>query len=743
MIRSPTVLCVYRQMNQRLPEPPAPSGSHKLAAAALCLGGCAALLFQPLAFAGPSGQPQTKPEGQESPVKLKSQLIELRAVVTNKQGQPVNDLKKEHFEVLENGRPQDVSFFSAESVGGGGNRTSAAPVPTRPILPSNPASLSTQPPARTFVIFADTLTMEQGNLLRAKSALRKFVDERITDRDMTALVATSGSSGLNGRFTRDKKVLHYVIDLLRSTQLSPISLFTPYLAYSIVQGDPQALGVGLMIRRLEEYNPYIKPEEVKAHARQIMESSFYQRKTILAMLGQVVDRLAGTPGQRIVAVLSDGISIKESLGGNSLGDLSEVTTRAARTGVVLYTINTRGLQDAVSATVRPRLIYGPEAAVLKGYMTDGDNDLKDGLRTLAEDTGGEALINTNDIAGSLRKTLDSNSSYYALAYYPEDAGDKRFRRITVRIKDHPDYHVRTQRGYVPFKPKKASASRQSGSAQDRLLKAMVEPLPASGIGVETWADYFGRDGEKGQVYLHTHVIGSNLHYTEDADRLKFKFTLAVLVFDPTGNAVSREVRSHEGDIKAERGEAVSRAGFFQTIQLSLKPGVYQVRAGVTDEVAETTGTSITWLTVPELGHKSIALSGVLLGNNLLEGRSDAIPQPLVVADESNRKQPVKVFKLGDVVSYVFKIYNAPPEKDGSVPLEMKVDFLKDEQVFTQSSWRPVEQREVSRDESSIELGGGFKLDGIQPGVYSLRVTVRDLGSSNTAQSETPFAVEPK
>jgi VWFA-related protein len=696
----------------------------------------AVLLFQLAASLAPPLQAQTKQAGQEPGVKLTSQLVELRAVVTNKQGQPVNDLKKEDFEVQENGRPQGVSFFSAESIGGA-LKTGSLPAAS-PEKPSAPKPPTAQVPARTLVIFVDTLTMEAGSLLRSKRALGKFVDEQITDRDMTALVATSGTLGLNGLFTSDKKVLHYMIDRLSPTQLAPTTMFTPYIAYSIVQGDRQALGVGMMIMRMEEHNPFIRAPEVNGRARQIMEMSLYHRKTVLAMLGQVVDRLAGTPGQRIVALLSDGISTKEPLGGNSLGELHEVISRAARTGVVLYTINTKGLQDLVPATVKPT--FG-SSALLRSFLSSGDTDLKDGLRTLAEETGGEALINTNDIIGSLRKTLDSNSSYYALAYYPEDTSDKRFRKITVRIKDHPEYHVRTQKGYAPLEPKKVSPASRPLTAQERLLKAILEPLPVSGVGVETWADYFEREGEKGQVYLHTHIAGGDLRYAEDGDKLKFKFTLAVIVYDYAGNPIEQEVRTHEGDIKAERSAVVRREGFFQSRQLALKAGIYQVRTGVTDEAAETTGTCIIWLKVPDFGQKSIVLSGVLVGNSLADSRSSAIPQPLIVASDSSKKQPIKIFRASEALTYVFRIYNPPAEKNGSVPLEMQIEFLKDGEVITHSSWLPVGQRQVAKDPRAIELGGGFKLDGIKPGVYSIRVSVRVPGSTDVVQNETPFAVE--
>src|SRR5215510_12113872 len=60
------------------------------------------------------------PPGQDQPIRVKTELIDLRAVVTDKRGQPITDLKKEDFELMENGKPQEVSFFSIVKIPGRG-----------------------------------------------------------------------------------------------------------------------------------------------------------------------------------------------------------------------------------------------------------------------------------------------------------------------------------------------------------------------------------------------------------------------------------------------------------------------------------------------------------------------------------------------------------------------------------------------------------------------------------------------
>src|SRR5690349_10139008 len=107
---------------------------------------------------------QSKPDSQDQPVRLKADLMELRAVVTDKQGRPITDLNKDDFEILENGREQVVSFFFTEQVAG--KRSASRPPGTSPSTPWQP--LPAGAPKRTVVFFVDTLNMATLSLLRVK-----------------------------------------------------------------------------------------------------------------------------------------------------------------------------------------------------------------------------------------------------------------------------------------------------------------------------------------------------------------------------------------------------------------------------------------------------------------------------------------------------------------------------------------------------------------------------------------------
>jgi hypothetical protein len=115
-------------------------------------------------------------------------------------------------------------------------------------------------------------------------------------------------------------------------------------------------------------------------------------------------------------------------------------------------------------------------ARLSSYMSASAKDRQDAINALAQDTGGEAFFSTNDLKGAAQKAVDLNRTYYALAYYPpDDKGTKEFRRITVRVKSHPEFQVRAQKGYFASDLKKRKDKELAQAPQQRLFTELAKP----------------------------------------------------------------------------------------------------------------------------------------------------------------------------------------------------------------------------------------------------------------------------
>ena len=160
-----------------------------------------------------------------------------------------------------------------------------------------------------------------------------------------------------------------------------------------------------------------------------------------------------------------------------------------------------------------------------------ETDQQGTLRDLAAETGGEAYLNSNDVVGQFKKMLDTNSLYYAMAYYPHDETENKFRNIKVRVKNHPEYHVRTQRGYQLSKESKQEVAT---TPQQKLYQAMMAPLPLTTLGVTSSANFLERADDDAKVTLQVHFNGNLLEYASKDQKYVLNCEVAVAVLDRSG-----------------------------------------------------------------------------------------------------------------------------------------------------------------------------------------------------------------
>src|SRR5262245_13160064 len=139
------------------------------------------------------GQEPTPKPAPDDVIRVETNLVQIRTVVTDRSGHAVDNLPQEDFEVLENGRPQKISFFELDRTGPG--RAGAAKSNDQPIELNGGASKSKKP-SRSIVILVDTLHLTPVSVMRTKESLKKFIDRQLTDDDLVAIVTSSFGLGL-------------------------------------------------------------------------------------------------------------------------------------------------------------------------------------------------------------------------------------------------------------------------------------------------------------------------------------------------------------------------------------------------------------------------------------------------------------------------------------------------------------------------------------------------------------------
>ena len=178
----------------------------------------------------PSPQEIQKPDSEDV-VRITTNLVQVDAVVTDKNGKVVTDLKPEEIKILEDGRQQKITNFSYNVT-----ETPAAVVrkekPTtvdKNAPPAAPTRLKPEQIRRTIAIVVDDLGLSFESTHFVRGALKKFVDEQMQTGDLVAIIRTGGGMGALQQFTMDKRQLYAAIERVKwnSNGRGGIAAFAP------------------------------------------------------------------------------------------------------------------------------------------------------------------------------------------------------------------------------------------------------------------------------------------------------------------------------------------------------------------------------------------------------------------------------------------------------------------------------------------------------------------------------------
>jgi VWFA-related protein len=352
---------------------------------------------------------------QQPIFRLSVSLVQLDVVVTDRHGRHVTNLGPGDFEVYQDGHPQPVTAVTYVDAQDDWVDTSGLP-------PLSAAALKPRDARRVMALVVDDQRMSLDSLAHARSGLKQFAEREFHSGDLAVLVTTSGM------------------------RHPPVLTFSPVVLKSAID----RLGYSLWgMRGASALDPVNDATDL------VDGFDGYQERTFalssLMRIEAVIEVLRTLPGRKSVTLVSEGFSVFGFGSDNVLiRDLvRHLVDSANRAGVVLYALDPRGLvvTGATAAdSIRPG--RGAELAAMRGAAL---RESQDGLRYLAGETGGFAVIDSNDLAGGLRKIVSDQSGYYLVGYQPEagtlgaDASG-RFRRLKIKVKLH-GLHVRTRSGF--------------------------------------------------------------------------------------------------------------------------------------------------------------------------------------------------------------------------------------------------------------------------------------------------------
>jgi VWFA-related protein len=727
--------------------------------------------------------------GNIQEIKVKTELMEVRTVVTNQKGAIIENLSKDDFELLENEKPQEISFFSVSEI------EKDRIVPEKPGTSTRTRERLSAPPVRTTLLFVDNLHLSFSSLNRVKESVRRFIKEHLTEQDAVALATSGQTLGLAQQFTRDRQLLSYAVEQIRFGPKYD-DLFTPTLAADVIaeRGDGLRLAVDMMRK---EYNMECPCARLLgfAHNRavNILSQASYSRKTTLSILKDFAEQMIRLPGKRMIVVFSDGFTLLDSDSSIHNEDIRAAVDRAVRSGVVIYSIDAKGLQipptfdagrrlmttdpnnhpwtDETSAapptgpgngstagtnsalTTNPDCAeealhppdsrcFAPDAGMYATFVNTSEREEQNGLYAIADQTGGKLFTNTNNLGDALERAFDANRFYYVLSYYLPPGSDARtFRNIKVRVRNHPDYTVRTARGYSLSDTTAGLEAEAAKTPQQRLIQAMRSPLPMSDLGVSAQADYIEEEVDDKQVSLIVYFDGDRFQYTQKDQRNFVELEILSAFYDTSGRQVDAVSAHVEGRLTDSSLIKARTSGFRFTRRLALQPGVYQARIGVREEGTDRMGTATAWVEIPEIRSGKLSMSSLILHSALEIDSERAAGDGIEVSEleQIRMVQGMPLYERGNFCDYSFRVHQGT---EISTPIAVMVELLQDGKTVRQEPWRKVKAEEKTSDKKGwFDLDGEVDLNGLSAGIYELRVTLKETQSNRSVQRATVFGLE--
>lgn len=720
---------------------------------ALLLGSC--LLLSTIQ--AQTKQEQAPAEQEDGIVRISTALVQTDVMVFDKQGHFVDNLKGDQFELRVDGNPVQISFFD-KVMAGASNEEAQVTAATRGIVNASGTNDAAKPRplvrGRSIFFFLDDLHLSSDSVTRARKALLNFIDKEMGQNDQVGIASASGQIGFLQQLTNNKAVLRAAVSRLnfrpyevRDLEHPPMSA---YQAFAINERSDTGL-LSFYVEQLQRDEPLLTRERaeqlVKERADTIIQQSAAVTMNMLASLESLARSSGPLPGRKVIFFLSDGFLLSNRVS-NVPEKLRRITDAAARTGVVIYSMDARGLVTGMpdaSEEVRA----DPSGRVATSALSEV-TAVEEPLRTLAADTGGRALLNSNSLSAGIQKTLQETSAYYLLAWRPEGEvkGNAKFHRIEASIKGHPELTVRVRRGFFEAAPGPTVARKTTAAApdavktsEDELRKALGSVYPKTELETTLALNYMDMPNV-GPVVTATMQVRGNTISSEEVDGKKVPATVYVAgaLFNDQGKAVDsfqNRLGVTENITNPQTTTASLPPPLFFTRQFHTPPGLYQVRVAVRDEKSGRMGSATEWIEVPDFTSGSLALSSILIG----ERKKAQEDTRTVVAGISDISVDHR-FTKSSFLRFFTYVYNAGrgPASNGVPNVALQIQVLRDDRPVMTTPLKKV-ATEGMADLARLPYAAEISLAALPAGQYILKVTAIDLVNKKSASQRANFEIE--
>ena len=674
----------------------------------------------PGAYQSPPAAGQ-QPTGPQLTFRVETNYIEVDAIVTDGRGNVVRDLKREDFTLFEDGKPQAVDAFAFVDI----PFERADPLLHRddevdPDVFTNERDFE----GRIYLIVLDSYHVAAVRTQQTRQVVRDFILNNVAANDSAAVVHV-GRTDISQEFTSNKRLLLRSVDKFMGQKLQSKVLNKFENAQIAASSD-------------------LEPQDFDWNER------IGNARATVASLGKLSGYMTGIQGRRksvifvsesfdfdtddLIGSRSPSLELNTMREAVEIGDVvrdMQATLEAATRGnIAVYSVDPRGLVDASEDTI------GIAGKVPTRAIAEEIRRSQGRLRTLSTDTGGTAIVSTNNFAAGFDRIVQDNSTYYMLGYRAQPKHDGKFHDITVKV-TRPGVQIRARKGY--FAVKTDLTKLPAAPPPDPLRDMLLSPMALRGLTMRATADVVKGPAQQSVVQIAVEIDGNNLGFDEKNGAFVNKVEWSYMVLDGAGAAKTNGRRTADFALTPKNKEAVAEHGLRFATEFELPPGRYQFRVAGKEGIGGRTG-SVFWdVDVPDFSRGSFSMSDIVLTSS----RAGAAP---TITDTKTLRTVLpgpptahRTFTLEDTVAVYAEIYDSQAATPHSVDLSVTVRTDDGTQVFKS------EETRESKDLAGARGGFGYlvriPMQDLVPGRFVLAVEARSRLGGDPIKRETEFRVK--
>ena len=673
----------------------------------------------------PPPPPEAAKGAAKNSVKVYSDLVQIDATVVDKNGVAIKGLKKENFQLSEEGKAQDVTaldYFDVEKIETAGNTADAEPITIDLKTANDPEKL--RPIVREhrmLVLFFDLTSMAPEDLLRSTDAAMKFLKTQMTPADLVAIVTFGTQFRINVDFTNQKEILeHSIAQIANPGKETLLSGLASSASDTVTEDNQSAASADDT-----EFNIFNT------------DNKLYAVEALAGMLG-------GIPGKKAVMEFTGGIT---QTGEENRSAVQAATDAANKNEVTFFQVDSRGLvTDAADASGGIASGNSAFSGATVLATSNARNASRDTLSTLAQDTGGKMFADVNNFATVFKEVQDDTTGYYLLSYYSNNnKRDGKYRAVSVKLVNEPGAKlVHVRQGY--YAPKDFGIF-NTEDREKQLDDAMASQVAVNELPMALDAGSFHWTNNQIFVPISVKLASSALQFAKTSGKHEAKFDFLYELRDVT----SKRVAGSQRDTMTVPLDASQQAIVYQG-GILVGPGHYTLKFLARDNESGRMGTVVQDLILYPAQANRLQLSSVLLSSQIanIPKKTDVKRQsfgdaskekdsPLDVNGQRIVPSVTRVFTSDQMLYVFFQAYS--PSKTDVNSLRAGLVFFRNGQRFDDTP--VVEASEVDEKTHTASFRISLPLSKLPPGRYTVQTVVVEAGGSLSAFGRNYFALRTK